>query len=260
MKMSRKGAGIIILLILIILALCFASKGEGDMSHYLEGVSIFHPFGYDTLGRDLFSRTMYALLVSFSLSALSTFLSVTFALFFLLLSRTGGMVRAVVVSLIKAVKILPGAVIAIFLLSFGGNGFIKLILSLSLSGGASLFIFLKPLIERMEKEEYIEAERSLGIGERRIFLHHIVPSLFPYIVENSAESCVLFILTEASLSFLNLGLDASIPTLGRILYEGRSVILSHPHMMIGPAVILFLLSLSLLLIKEGLSELYSSSH
>lgn len=260
MKVRRIRAGIFILLILIILALCFASKGSGDMSHYLEGVSISHPFGYDTLGRDLFPRTMYALLVSFSLSALSTFLSVTFALFFLLLSRTGGMVRAAITSFIKAVKILPGAVMAIFLLSFGGNGFIKLILSLSLSGGASLFIFLKPLIERMEKEEYIEAERSLGIGERRIFLHHIVPSLLPYIVENSTQNCVLFILTEASLSFLNLGLDASIPTLGRILYEGRSVILTHPHVMTGPAVIIFLLSLSLLLIKEGLSELYPSSH
>lgn len=258
--MTKIKAGIIILLILIISAFVFASKGEGEISHYLEGVSLFHPFGYDTLGRDLFPRSMYALLVSFSLSALSVILSVVIALFFLLLSRTGRMVRAAVTSIMKAVKILPGAVMAIFLLSFGGNGFIKLLLSLSLSGGASLFIFLKPLLERMEREEYIEAERSLGIGERRIFFFHIVPSLVPYIVENSAQNAILFILTEASLSFLNLGLDASVPTIGRILYEGRSVILSYPHVIVGPSVILFLLSLSLLLIKDGLSELYSSSH
>lgn len=258
--MRRIKAGVIILFILLLASLLFAGKGEADISRYLEGISLSHPFGFDSLGRDLFPRTMYALLVSFSISALSTVISVVFALVFLLLSRVNRWVKAVAVSLMKAVKILPGAVVAIFLLSFGGNGFIKLIVSLSLSGGASLFIFLLPLLERKEGEEYITAERSLGIREERIFFFHIVPSLLPYIVENSAQNAVLFILTEASLSFLNLGLDATIPTLGRILYEGRSVILSYPHVLIGPTVMLVLLSFSLLLIKQGISELDSSSH
>ncbi len=258
--MTKIKTGLIILFSILIIAFISADKGEADMAHYLEGISPAHIFGYDSLGRDLFCRTMYGFLVSLSISALCTILSLLIALLLLFLSRTGALVKAVVFSMAKAVKTLPGVVIAIFLLSFGGNGFIKLITALSLSGGGSLFILLEPLVEGMEKREYITAERSLGIREGRIFFFHIVPQLWPYIRENSAGNAVIFILTEASLSFLNLGLDGSIPTLGRILYEGRSVILSHPHVMVGPVLVLFLLTFSVLLIKEGLSELDSSSY
>ncbi len=258
--MTKIKTGLVILISLLILAFIFADKDEADMTHYLEGISRYHIFGFDALGRDLFHRTMYGFLVSLFISAICTILSTLLALIFLLLSRLGGTVRAVVFSLSKAIKTLPGVVIAIFLLSLGGNGLVKLIAALSLSGGVSLFILLEPLVVGMEKKEYITAERSLGIGERRIFFSHIVPELATYIRENSAGNAVIFIITEASLSFLNLGLDGSLPTLGRILYEGRSVILTHPHVMVGPALILFLFTLSVLLIKEGLSELDSSSH
>ncbi len=258
--MAKLRAGIFLLLVLLLSGLLFMGKGEITLSDYLASPGEGHIFGCDALGRDLFSRCMYALLVSFSVSFAGALLSLIIALFVVFLCRREGIVRTVVISLLKAVKTVPSIILALFMLSFGGNGIIKLVLTLSFSGGATTALMILPLIKAIEGEEYIIAERSLGIGEGKIFFHHIVPTLAPFIMENFFQSMISMIITESSLSFLGLGPDETVPTLGRMLSEGRSLVLTYPHTVVFPALVLFLLGLSVMLISRGLSELDSSLH
>lgn len=253
-------SGIILFLIILITALVFMSKGEIDMSHYLEGPSKSHIFGFDYLGRDLFSRSCYGLVVSLSISALSCLFSLVIAFTSLVISRREGPVRSIVTAGMKAVRTVPAVLFALFLLSFDGNAVLKLVSVLSFSGGCSLFLLLEPLIGAVESQEYIIAERSLGISEMKIFIRHIVPAMKGVILEHLSSSFITSVLTESSLSFLSLGLDPSIPTLGRILSEGRSVAITHPHAVLLPALLLFLSGLSVLLMQRGLSELDSPLH
>lgn len=258
--MAKLKTGVIILLSLIVLSVLFASPSRIDTSLYLETPGRSHIFGCDSLGRDLFSLSLYGFCVSLSISIISTMLSLFIATIFLLLSRLGERAERLVYSLSAAVRTIPVIIMALFLLSFPGNGGVRLVFSLALSGGVSLVLLLLPLLKKEESEDYIIAERSLGMGETKIFFSHIIPSLLPYILENSMQTLLLSILTESSLSFLGLGIDVSIPTLGRIISSSRGVFLSYPHTLIGPGLILLLFGLSLLLIRSGLSELYSSSH
>lgn len=258
--MAKVKTGVFILLSLIVLSLLFASVPRFDTSLYLEKPGWSHIFGCDSFGRDIFSLSLYGFVVSLVISLVSTALSLVIASLLLLLSRIGNRARKVVYSISLSLKTIPVIIMALFLLSFPGNGGMRLVFSLAISGGVSLVLLLLPLLKKEESEDYIVAERSLGIGETRIFFRHIMPSLFPFILENSTQSLLLSILTESSLSFLGLGLDPSIPTLGRIISESRGVFLSYPHTFLCPGLILLLLGVSLLLIKSGLSELYSSSH
>lgn len=258
--MAKFKTGVVILLSLIVLSLLFASVPRIDMDLYLEKPGIDHIFGCDSLGRDLFSLSLYGFSVSLLISFISTLFSLLIAFVLLLLMRAGGVVRTVVYSFVKAVRTVPVIILSLFLLSFPGNGGVRLVFSLSIQSGVCLALLLFPLMEGIESEDYIIAERSLGIREDRLFRRHIVPRLMPISLENSTESFLLSVLTESSLSFLGLGLDPAVPTLGRIIASSRGFFLSFPHTLLGPGIILLLFASSVLLIKSGLSELYSSSH
>ncbi len=258
--MAKLKTGLVILALLIVFSLVTAERGEMNMENYLSSPSVEHPFGCDREGRDLLSRTSAAFLVSLSVSLISTVLGLLTALVLVFLIRNVPFAGSLLHSLVKALRTVPAIILGLFLLSFPGNGTGKLIFTLALSSSAGMTLLLVPLLDSLEGEEYIIAERSLGIGERKIYMRHIVPSLKGVIMEEFSSTLISSIITESSLSFLGLGLDPSVPTLGRLLTEGRSTALTYPHTIIFPSVVLFLLGLGVLLVNRGLSELDSSSH
>ncbi len=258
--MAKFKIGVIILSLIFLLSLLFASPGESDMSKYLLSPSLAHPFGFDSFGRDLFSRSLYASIISLLISATSTLLSSLLALILVFLSIRIPIIKCVIYSFSKAIRTLPTIILALFVLSLSDSGLYGMIFTFVLSGSAGLYLILLPLLLRAESEEYIIAERSLGMRESKIFYRHIIPELFPIIRANGAGTMISFILSESSLSFLGLCGDVSLPTLGRLIADGRQYILTYPLLIVGPGIILFLISLSLLLISQGLSNSNPSSH
>ena len=257
--MGKLRTGLIIILVLLVFSFCTASSGTVDMQMYLSSPSVQHPFGCDSLGRDLLGRTSYALIVSFSVSFLSSALGVILALVSVWVIRNVPFVGSFLYSLTKAVRTVPAVILALFLLSFPGNGTFKLVFTLALSSACSMTIMIVPLMSSLEGEEYIIAERSLGLREGRIFMRHIVPSLMSVIREEFSATLISSVITESSLSFLGLGLDSSVPTLGRLLSEGRSTALTYPHTVVFPSSALFVLGLGILLVSRALSELDAPS-
>lgn len=229
-----------------------------DTSLSLLSPSISHPFGTDYLGRDLLSLSTQGLLWSFFLSFLTSCFSTILALLFTFLNNTKYLF-VISSSLIKTLKVIPGTIFAIFLVSIFGNGAEKIVISLSLVEGASLSVILSSLVKRIKSENYVVAARSAGLRESKIFFKHILPSLFPYIKENFALNMIRAIISESSLSYLAIGVKPTTITLGAILKEGRTVILSSPFVTIFPSLLLLLLTFSIFLISRGMSELYSTT-
>lgn len=258
--MAKLRIGIIILSVLVVFSLFTASKGEMDMESYLSSPSPLHLFGCDSLGRDLLGRCSYALLVSLAISVLSSIVGLAIALILVFVIKNTTILGSIVYSFVKALKTLPSIVLALFLLSFPGDGTFRLVFTLSLSTAASMTLLFVPLLDSLDGEDYIIAERSIGIRESVIYRRHIIPALSYVISEELSSSFLSAVITESSISFLGLGLDPSVPTLGRLLSEGRSTALTYPHTVVFPFVIFFMLGLGMLLVNRALSELDAASH
>lgn len=257
--MAKIRIGLIILALLLVFSFMTQSKGEIDMSLYLSSPSLSHPFGCDSLGRDLLQRTSYGFLISALVVSLSSLIALVTALFLAFVIRNTSIIGSVILSLVKAIRTVPSVVLALFLLSFSPRGGLCLIFTLSLSSSSLMTLLILPLLSSLEGEEYIIAERSLGLREGKIYMTHIIPSLMRVIREEFVTTLIRGVITESSISFLGFGLDPSLPTLGRLLSEGRSTMLTYPHTMIFPSLVLFLMGLGILLVSRGLSELDTPS-
>lgn len=258
--MAKLRTGLIIIAVLVVFSLLTASKGEMNMALYLASPSSGHILGCDNLGRDLLGRCSYGLLVSLVISVTSSLSGLTIALILVFIIKNIPVLGPMVHSLVKALKTLPSIILALFLLSFPGDGTFRLIFTLSLSSSAGMTLLIVPLLSSIDGEDYIIAERSLGLGEVKIYKRHIIPSLLRVIREELSSTLISAVITESSVSFLGLGLDPSIPTLGRLLSEGRSTALTYPHTVVFPALFLLILGLGMLLVNRGLSELDTASH
>lgn len=256
--MGKIKLGLFLLIALLLLSFFFMGNEKIDTSLSLLPPSPLHLFGTDYLGRDLLSLSSQGLLLSFFLSFLTSCCATIFALLFTFLNNTRYFF-IISSSLIKTLKVIPGTIFAIFLVSIFGNGAEKIVISLSLVEGASLSVILSSLVKRIKSENYVEAARSIGLRESKIFFKHIIPSLLPYIKENFALNMIRAIISESSLSYLAIGVKPTTITLGSILKEGRAVILSSPFVTIFPSLLLLLLTISIFLISRGISELYSTS-
>ncbi len=257
--MAKLRAGVVILVFMILLGLVFGSNGTMNMEDSLSSPSPGHIFGCDGEGRDLFRRTCSGFLTSFTVSAGGTLFAFILSMLLLFISMESRAAGKIILSSAKAVRTVPQIVLALFFLSAGGRGSFFLVMTLALSSSVVLFLLLNPLLRTGEREDSVIAERSLGIREGKIFFH-IIYSMKGLIGEHLASSAVSMMITESSLSFLGLGISPDKPTIGRILSEGRSVVLTHPHVVIFPSAFLFLFGLAVILIQKGLGESDATPH
>ena len=116
--------------------------------------------------------------------------------------------------------------IALFMMSVLGRGVSNILISLTLVGWVRYARTVRGETLSVKKSEYIEATRVIGLPDRRILLKHVLPNVFASIVVLSTIQVGNFILTEASLSFLGLGVPISRPSLGMLCNEGFTVLYS----------------------------------
>lgn len=258
--MKKIRMGMAILIAILAFAALFAEDTYADGSIRLLPPSSDYPFGTDSSGRDLLGRICGGILVSFSIAIPVT-----------LISAAGGIVlsfgftvqkfpSAAVLSLSDSMKSIPPIILALFLNALSGPGILKLISALSIGNIPVIARMCHSRISVLRTDGPVMAAECMGIGRMRIFISHILPHLFPYLMLESVSIFSSSILTEASLSYLGCGVPPTLPSLGSILSDARSVVLVRPSMALIPAAILLLLGIALELIAKGLSETYTASH
>ncbi len=184
---------------------------------------MFHALGTDHLGRDILSRLIYgariSLVVGIGASVVAGAIGVLFGL---LSGYFGGLVDDVIMRLTDIQLALPYILLAIALLAIVGSGLFNIIIVLSLTQWVTYARVVRGGVLVEKAKEYVLAAKALGFGSGRIMFRYVLPNVFAPIIVIATFSVAQTIIAEAALSFLGLGMPASIPSWGKMLADGRT--------------------------------------
>ena len=221
----------------------------------MEPPSWSHPLGTDDLGRDLLSRiivgTQVSLFVGISTVVLALFAGLILGV---LAGYLGGWVDHVIMRYIDLQWAFPNFIIAVYLVAVFGTGLSNVIVAISLAFVDDFARIARGMVLTIKEEQYVAAARTVGVSDIRIMWRHILPNAAAPIIVQATVSISYAILGEASLSFLGLGVDASTPTWGLILADGRSFISRAWWLGIFPGLAIMLTVLSINFIGDALRD------
>ena len=227
-----------------------------NLSSRLQGPSWIHPFGNDELGRDILSRVLLGTRISMRVGATVVLLSGVFGV---LIGGFAGYVGGwidtfVTVVVVNSLMAFPGILLAIALVAFLGPGIDRLIFALSVIGLAGYARLARGQVLKVKALEFVEAARALGASRLRIFFLHVLPSIIQPVLVQASIGMAGAILSEASLSFLGLGIAPPTPSWGAMLNDGRGHLFDAPHMVVFPSVALVLTVLSFNFLGDALRD------
>lgn len=206
---------------------------EMRLENALHRPSRSHIFGTDNHGRDVFSRVIYASRISLGIGFFATLTSVLLGLIIgLIAGYKGGVLDRLLCVFIDIALSFPSLLLAIGIAVVLPPGIWSVVLALTLSGWAGFARFTRGIVWSLKSSGYIEAAGALGVGHCGIMLRHIVPNCMPLIAVTGFLKLGTFILSEASLSFLGLGVPPPAPTWGGMINYGREFIQTAPWIVI----------------------------
>lgn len=253
----------LVFLILLILSTIFAPlvapfdpeaqslmlRNQPPMTEDENGGAIPHLLGTDQLGRDLLSRLVFgarvSLLVGFIGALFSGIVGVVLGL---IAGYYRGWVDDLIMRFVDIQMGFPSLMTALLVLYVLGAGMWKVILVLAVTRWMVFARVTRSLVLSQREEVFVEAAQTTGCSDRRILFRHILPNLLsPLLVLVTLEVATM-ILTEASLSFLGLGIRPPQSSWGLMLAQGRSYVTTAWWLVTFPGVIILLTALSLNLV------------
>jgi len=224
---------------------------------WLENGSPAYLLGTDNLGRDMLSRIIYG-------SRISLLVGAATVIFAGLLGCTVGAIAGYfgktadeIISKISEIFLaFPFLLIAIAIMAFLGQGVGNLILALMLSRWVQFCRVVRGEVLSVRERDFVTAAKALGGKDWYVLLRHVVPNTFASVTVIATFGMAIVIITEASLSFLGLGVPVHIPTWGSMLSEGRSYINRAPWLTIFPGLAIFVTVFGINLLGDGLRDIF----
>lgn len=217
-----------------------------------------YPLGTDALGRDVYSRMIYGARISIFVGIAAVFIGgVIGTTAGLVAGYYGGRVDDVIMRLADIQLAFPFILLTIMVLVVLGAGVVNLIIVLAIGQWVTYARIVRGTTISQREKEYVEAARCLGAGNPRIIALHIFPNVLAPLTVIASFNVASVILTEASLSFLGLGVPPTVPTWGGILAESRDNLLGGSWWLaVFPGVAIMLTVLSLNILGDWLRDFF----
>ena len=223
---------------------------------WMEGGAWNYPMGTDAQGRDIYTRIVYGARVSLTVGILAVGISVIVGL---TLGAIAGYYRGRVDSAISRFADLlmafPFLIFAIGMMAFLGPGFTNLILALTFKGWVEFFRLARGEMIGEKTREYVEAARVTGRKHWQIVVHEMLPNIIQSIFVLTTLRMGFMIVTEASLSFLGLGIQPPTPAWGSMVADGRNYLLNAWWISTMPGLAIVGLVLAINVFGEGLRDI-----
>jgi peptide/nickel transport system permease protein len=188
----------------------------------LEAPSDAHPLGLDELGRDVLSRIVWgarvSLRVGFSVVLLASLVGVTLGA---IAGYFGGAVDVMIMRLCDILLAFPGILLAIALVAVLGPSLNNVILALAIIGWVGYARLVRGQVLKVREMEFVTAAKALGARSPRVIALHVLPNVINPVIVMATLGLAGAILSEASLSFLGLGVQPPTPSWGAMLTYGR---------------------------------------
>jgi peptide/nickel transport system permease protein len=214
-----------------------------------------HVFGTNASGNDTYAQAVHglqrSLIIGVTVSLLTTLIS---AFVGAVAAYLGGRAERIVLAIVHFLLVVPSFLILALLSSRYGGDWRVLILVLTAFGWMFGARVVWSLSTSLREREYVQAARFMGVGPVRIVLRHLIPNLGSLLIVSFTLGVVATVQGETALSFIGFGVKLPDVSLGTMLNEGAASIASAPWLFTVPASLLALLTVSMALIGDGLSD------
>lgn len=252
------GAGLCILGVAVLCAL-FADyiaphdPAFQDYEALAQPPSLNHPFGTDDIGRDVLARIIFGSRVSLQVGVIAVGIALSLGVpVGVVAGFAGGRLDNVFMRVVDAVKAFPALILALAITAVLGPAIGNVMVAVGIVSMPSIARLARGQTLSVREYEFITAARAVGATPARIMQRHIWPNITPPIIVQATLMIAGAVTTEASLSFLGLGVQPPTPSWGEMLRTGSKFLETAPWLALAPGAAIFLTVLAFNFVGDGL--------
>jgi peptide/nickel transport system permease protein len=231
-----------------------AAQGDIVLTRNL-APSAEHLMGTDKFGRDIFSRVLYGSRISLTIGFIAVGISVTLGtLVGALAGYFGGFVDTLLMRMTDMMLSFPRLVLLIVVIALFSPSIWLVVVVLGLTGWMGTARLVRGEVLSLREREFVQAARALGMGDWRIISRHVIPNTMAPVIVSATLGIGQTILTEASLSFLGLGVQPPTPSWGNMVADGRDALIEAWWIATFPGIAIVLTVIAFNLLGDGLRD------